>query len=149
MYYLGTRKDPDGKYRDYMGLAESGDLLHWTDATRQPVMPRRAGAFDSRVMEPGPPPFPTGQGILLLYNGADEHLVYGPGWALFDRRHPERLIARSDRPFINPKLNWEKTGTVPDVIFLEGVAGGIGNAVGYYGAADKYTGAMRLNISIK
>ena len=33
MYYLGTRKDPDGKIRDYMGLAQSDDLLHWKDAT--------------------------------------------------------------------------------------------------------------------
>ncbi len=35
MYYLGTRKDADGQARDYMGLASSSDLLHWSDATRQ------------------------------------------------------------------------------------------------------------------
>ena len=52
MYYLGTKKDPDGKARDYMGLAESDDLLHWKDATAMPVLDRRPGAFDSRVMEP-------------------------------------------------------------------------------------------------
>ena len=80
MYYLGTRTDSDGKPRDYMGLAESADLLHWHDATSQPVLPRRPGAFDSRVMEPGVL-FLTPKGILLIYNGADDHLVYGPGWA--------------------------------------------------------------------
>ncbi len=83
MYYLGTRKDPDGQSRDYMGLASSNDLLHWKDATRKPVLDRRPGRFDSRVMEPGPPPTLTEAGILLLYNGADDHLVYGPGWILF------------------------------------------------------------------
>lgn len=66
MYYLGTRKDADGKDRDYMGLASSPDLLHWQNATSQPVLERRAGAFDSRVMEPGPPPLMTKAGILLL-----------------------------------------------------------------------------------
>lgn len=72
MYYLGTRTDPDGKARDYMGVASSNDLLHWSDATDKPVLDRRPESFDSRVMEPGPPPFLTDRGILLLYNGADE-----------------------------------------------------------------------------
>ncbi len=149
MYYLGTRKDPDGKARDYMGLAESDDLLHWRDATKEPVLPRRAGAFDSRVMEPGAPPFITERGILLLYNGADEQLVYGPGWAVFDREHPDRLIARSEKAFVTPSLAWEKVGNVPNVIFMEGEVGNFGDMVAYYGASDKYIGAMRVYMSIR
>lgn len=162
MYYLGTRKDPDGQSRDYMGLSASDDLLHWSDATSQPVLPRRPGAFDSRVMEPGPPPFMTRAGILLLYNGADDHLVYGPGWVLFDRHDPRRVLARSDRPFVLPTLDWEKTGNVPNVIFLEGAiarrpeaSAEAGNnsldsldLIGYYGAADKYIGALNIHLSI-
>ena len=155
MYYLGTRKDADGKARDYMGLASSDDLLHWADATDEPVLPRRAGAFDSRVMEPGPPPYITEEGILLLYNGADDRLVYGPGWVLFDRQDPRRVIARCDRPFVFPALDWEKHGNVPNVIFLEGAVPKRGSNVpgnlhltGYYGAADKYIGALDIRISI-
>lgn len=152
MYYLGTRKDPDGQSRDYMGLASSEDLLHWSDATDQPVLPRRPGAFDSRVMEPGPPPFLTDAGLLLLYNGADDHLVYGPGWVLFDRQDPRRVIARSDKPLVLPTLDWEKIGNVPNVIFLEGAvpAGTSGrdalDLIGYYGAADKYIGGLNIHI---
>jgi predicted GH43/DUF377 family glycosyl hydrolase len=153
MYYLGTRKDQDGQPRDYMGLASSDDLLHWSDATDHPVLPRHPGAFDSRVMEPGPPPFVTDAGILLLYNGADDHLVYGPGWVLFDRKDPSRVIARSERPFVLPALNWEKVGNVPNVIFLEGAVmkGGATSGkldlAGYYGAADKYIGGLRIQVS--
>ena len=154
MYYLGTRKDPDGQPRDYMGLASSDDLLRWSDATDQPVLPRRPETFDSRVMEPGPPPFVTEAGILLLYNGADEHLVYGPGWVLFDRQDPRKVIARSERPFALPTFDWEKTGNVPNVIFLEGAV--VKNAAtrgkldltGYYGAADKYIGGLRIEVSL-
>ena len=152
MYYLGTRTDSDGKPRDYMGVASSADLLHWRDATAQPVLDRRPDAFDSRVMEPGPPPFYTDRGILLLYNGADEHLVYRPGWILFDRNDPRRVIARAERPFVEPKLAWEKTGNVPNVIFLEGTvtqstteSHGL-QLLGYYGAADKQIGAMNIRI---
>lgn len=153
MYYLGTRVDPDGKERDYMGVAQSPDLLHWADATAAPVMPRRAGAFDSRVMEPGPAPVLTRAGILLLYNGASDSLVYGPAWALFDRDDPTKLIARADKTFLLPERDWEKKGIVPNVIFLEGAIlkfTAANQLEGYacYGAADHVIGAMRLKISL-
>lgn len=151
MYYLGTRRDADGKARDYMGLASSDDLLHWADATAQPVLDRRPGAFDSRVMEPGPTPIVTPRGILLLYNGADEQLVYGPGWVLFDLDSPARVIARAERPFLLPDLDWEKTGNVPNVIFLEGAVSERTeplDLIGYYGGADKFVGAARLRIHV-
>lgn len=152
MYYLGTRTGPDGKERDYMGLASSEDLLHWADATRRPVLERRPGAFDSRVMEPGPAPFVTDKGILLLYNGANDRLVYGPGWILFDKQDPAR-VARASDPLILPALPWEKTGNVPNVIFLEGAieesrSDGRLRLIGYYGAADKYIGAMTINVTM-
>lgn len=152
MYYLGTKKDADGKARDYMGLAESDDLLHWKDAIEKPVLDRRPGAFDSRVMEPGPAPFITSKGILLFYNGANEQLVYGPGWVLFDKTDPRRVIARADRPFVAPTLPWEKIGNVPNVIFFEGaIPDTTSNAralsfTGYYGGADKYIGGLRISV---
>jgi predicted GH43/DUF377 family glycosyl hydrolase len=153
MYYLGTANGHDS-----MGIAVSDDLLHWKDATAQPVMPQRMGAFDERVMEPGPAPIVTPEGILLLYNGADHNLVYGPGWALFDKDDPSKLIARSDGPFLKPELAWEKVGQVPNVIFLEGAlisriefAGKNGsyNLIGYYGAADTRVGAAKIAIRVQ
>jgi beta-1,2-mannosidase len=151
MYYLGTRHDADGKDRDYMGLASSDDLAHWSDASSQPVLERRPGAFDSRVMEPGPPPLMTSAGILLLYNGADDGLVYGPGWVLFDKADPGRVLARCDNAFVVPRLTWERIGTVPNVIFLEGVTMPSTplELTGYYGGADQYIGGMRIHISLR
>src|SRR5579884_2856553 len=151
MYYLGTAPGPDGRTRDQMGLASSPDLLHWTDATDRPVMSVRLGAFDSRVMEPGPPPIVTPAGILLLYNGADDKLVYRPAWVLFDARNPAHVLARADHPFAAPQLDWEKTGTVVNVIFLEGAIPEPFSPLeflGFYGAADRYIGAMRIHISL-
>src|SRR5438874_6174622 len=55
MYWLGTSADKT----DQMGLSYSTDLLHWTEATKTPVLARRANYFDSRVVEPGPPPILT------------------------------------------------------------------------------------------
>ena len=72
MYWLGTAADKT----DQMGLSSSADLLHWNEETDEPILPRRPGKFDSRVVEPGPPPIVTRDGIVLIYNGADDHLVY-------------------------------------------------------------------------
>jgi predicted GH43/DUF377 family glycosyl hydrolase len=71
MYYLGTASDKT----DQMGVASSPDLLHWTDETDGPVLPRRPGRFDARVVEPGPPPILEDDAIVLVYNGAADKYV--------------------------------------------------------------------------
>jgi len=166
MYWLGTAADGT----DQMGLSSSPDLLHWTEETQTPVLPRRPGQFDSRVVEPGPPPIITPDGILLIYNGADDHLVYRTGIALFDRHNPCKLLSRTDRPVFTPEKEWEKVGQVPNVVFVEGMipaadfpaasaltdtttpavaAAHPGVPQGlllYYGAADKYIGIARATL---
>ena len=82
----------------------------------------------------------TDQGILLIYNGADERLVYSTGWALFDRLDPTKLIARSDRPVFQAERPWEKAGQVPNVVFVEGLVQDGARWLVYYGGADKYIG---------
>jgi predicted GH43/DUF377 family glycosyl hydrolase len=136
MYFLGTSADKT----DQMGLASSTDLVHWTEATEQPVLPRRPGRFDSRVVEPGPPPWLTPTGIVLIYNGADDKLVYRTAVAIFDRKDPSRILYRSDQPIFVPEKNWEKTGQVPNVVFVEGMLQKDDRYLFYYGGADQYIG---------
>jgi predicted GH43/DUF377 family glycosyl hydrolase len=136
MYWLGTAADKT----DQMGLSYSSDLLHWTEATETPVLPRRAGKFDSRVVEPGPPPALTKDGIVLIFNGADDQLVYRTGIAVFDRKDPRKLLSRTDQPIFGPEKEWEKVGQVPNVVFVEGMARQGQRWLFYYGGADKYVG---------
>jgi beta-1,2-mannosidase len=136
MYFLGTTADK----KDQMGLAYSTDLLHWTDATDVPVLPVRPGKFDSRVAEPGPGPVVTPGGIFLVYNGADDKLVYRTGVATFDRNDPSVLISRSAAPIFSPLEDWEKVGQVPNVVFVEGMVRQGERFLFYYGGADKYVG---------
>jgi len=136
MYYMA---DAQGAY-DQTGVAWSEDLLHWTEALDTPVLPRRPGRFDSRVVEPGPPPVLTADGILLVYNGADDGLVYRTGWALFDRTDPTRVLARSDTPIFVPERPWELAGQVPNVVFVEGLVREGPRWLFYYGAADTRVG---------
>jgi beta-1,2-mannosidase len=149
MYWLGTAADKT----DQMGLSYSTDLLHWIEAANTPVLPRRAGKFDSRVVEPGPPPILTTRGIVLVYNGADDRLVYRTGVAIFDPADPRKLVWRTDEPVFAPEKDWEKIGQVPNVVFVEGMAPVPAHSdskseefLFYYGAADKYIGVARAKM---
>jgi len=142
----------NGKYWMYWGeagvnLAWSENLYDWypelnaAGALHYLIMPRK-GKFDSNLTECGPPDIITKEGILLLYNGADESLTYSTGWALFDKNDPKKLIARSDEPIFQPEMDWEKkvsSDTVhqaPDVVFVEGLVKDGKRYLIYYGAAD-------------
>jgi predicted GH43/DUF377 family glycosyl hydrolase len=136
MYFLGTAADKT----DQMGIAWSTDLLHWTEPLDAPVLPRRPGRFDSRVVEPGPPPIVIKDAIVLVYNGADDNLVYRTGIARFDRHAPQRVLSRTDTPLFEPETPWETTGQVRNVVFVEGMIERRGRYLFYYGGADKYVG---------
>ena len=137
MYYFGNATDTAGE----MGVASSDDLLHWASALDHPVISPRPKFFDSKVTEPGPPPVMTANGILLVYNGADDHLVYSTGWVLFDKADPTKVIARAEKPLFHPVEIWEKIGQVPNVVFVEGLVRQGKRWLFYYGGADKDIGA--------
>jgi predicted GH43/DUF377 family glycosyl hydrolase len=142
-YWMFYMADASGRY-DQTGLASSTDLHTWTEALDHPVLPRRPDHFDSRVVEPGPPPIMTKDGILLLYNGADDSLVYRTGWALFDRDDPTHLLARSEHPLFEPVTTWETVGQVPNVVFVEGLVIEPRRWLVYYGAADTHVGVASI-----
>ena len=139
MYYMADAAASAGG-PDQMGVAWSEDLRRWTEALDAPVLPRRPGRWDSRVVEPGPPPLLTPEGILLVYNGADDRLVYRTGWALFDRNDPTRVLARSESPVFEPGRPWEIVGQVPNVVFVEGLVREGPRWLFYYGGADRTIG---------
>jgi predicted GH43/DUF377 family glycosyl hydrolase len=136
MYYLADAQGKDTQ----MGVAYSDDMLHWTEVLDHPVLASRPGSFDSQVVEPGPAPIITPQGIFLIYNGADDKLVYSTGWVLFDKKDPTKVLARSEEPVFAPDKEWEKVGQVPYVVFVEGMVRDGNRWLFYYGAADKNIG---------
>jgi len=144
MYWLGTAADKT----DQMGLSSSKDLLRWHEETVTPVLQGRPGKFDSRVVEPGPPAIITPDGIVLVYNGADDKLVYRTGIAVFDRRDPRKVLYRSDEPVFGPELAWERAGQVPNVVFVEGMARKESTWLFYYGGADKYVGVATAKMNL-
>ncbi len=140
----------NGKYWMYWGegtisCASSDDLIHWH--REQPVLPARAGKFDSALAEAGPPAVLTDQGIVVLYNGknadpGDVSLspgIYSAGQALFDAKSPTHLLARTDQPFYQPEAPYERTGQyAPGTTFIEGLVFFHNQWFLYYGCADSF-----------
>jgi predicted GH43/DUF377 family glycosyl hydrolase len=153
----------NGKYWMYFGtygamVATSEDMIHWTPVedtkgNRLVTMPSHKGHFDSGLDEIGPPAILTKDGIIVFYNGANDDMkrggdptrvpgVYCGGQALFDRNDPTKLIARLDKPYIQPEYPWEKTGLYKaGTTFTEGLVFFKNQWIVYFGCADSCVGA--------
>ncbi|MBO0331078.1 glycoside hydrolase family 130 protein [[Muricauda] lutisoli] len=152
----------NGKYWMYYGvpniwLASSTNLIDWEpvetyEGNLAPVLSPRPGYFDSWLVEAGPPPLLTSNGIVLLYNAGNSqnigvkdlgNRIYTGGQALFDVNEPWKLLDQTDEPFIKPELPFEKSGQYKDgTTFLEGLVMFNGTWYLYYGTADSMVGVV-------
>ncbi len=152
----------NGKYWMYFGvphiwLAYSEDLINWIpvethEGKLAPVLSPRPGYFDSWLVEAGPPPLLTENGIVVLYNAGNSqqigvkdlgNRVYTGGQALFDAKAPWKLVDRSQQPFIRPKLPFEKSGQYSEgTTFIEGLVYFKSHWYLYYGTADSRVGLL-------
>ena len=96
---------------DQTGIAYSTDPVSLDGGARFPVLPRRPGRSIGGSSIPAAADTDTG-GVFLIYNGADDRLVYRTGWALFDRDDPTRLLARWTGP-VRAGHEWEKVERSP------------------------------------
>jgi predicted GH43/DUF377 family glycosyl hydrolase len=92
--------------------------------------------WEKKKIGAGPPPIRTAEGWLIIYHGVDDNYVYRAGAALADLDNPQRIIARSRVPILEPSEPYERHGLVPEVVFPE--AAMVFDRVLYvfYGAAD-------------
>jgi len=147
-----------GKYVMYFGEGESlrvalsKDLKNW-EVINDSVLSIREDYFDSYLVEGGPPPIITKDGILLIYNsarrminyeGKRDWLSYAPGLAIFDKDDPTRLLHRLDSPILEPTEYWERYGRVNNVIFATGLVYLKSRWLLYYGGTDKSIGVATL-----
>lgn len=156
----------DGKYWAYWGNHD--EYLAWTEDFRQwhvcqePALRRRPGGLDEVLCEAASAPIVTDEGILLLYNCASgqeaardycakrfhsyaerQFDLYLPGWALFDRNDPAKVLARCDTPILELTENYELLGISGSTIFAQGFVEFKGKKFLYYGCAD-----MRIGVAV-
>jgi predicted GH43/DUF377 family glycosyl hydrolase len=104
------------------------------------VVLRPEAAWEASKVGAGPTPIETEAGWLLIYHGVDDRYVYRAGLALLDPDDPQRVLARTPLPVLEPEKDFERSGDVDNVVFPEGavVLGDMLHV--YYGAADRVVG---------
>ena len=129
-------------FEDEEQLRNPGDA-YWDDHLRhldEHVVMRPAAVWEEKKVGAGPPPIETPEGWLVVYHGTDRDHVYRAGLALLDLDDPRRVIARTARPVLEPTLDFEVDGDIPNVVFPEGAIVEDGMLRLYYGAADSVIG---------
>ncbi len=139
-YVMFHRRPPD------IWLAYSDDLKTWGD--HQVVMKARPDSpWENIKIGIAGPPIKTPIGWFLIYHGVGDGPRYSLGAALLDLDDPSKVISRQADPILEPELDWEIDGYVPNVVFSCGQAV-IGDEIYvYYGGADTVIGVAGMQMS--
>ena len=96
-------------------LSRSDDLKTW-DPSKLIAVPEQE--WEELKIGGSTPPVRTRDGWLALYHGVDNASVYRVGALLLDLADPQKVLARTRRPIMEPQEYYEKVGLViPNVIF--------------------------------
>jgi len=126
-------------------LSVSKDLKEWTET--EIIMQPRKDCWDNYKVGPGAPPIATEKGWLVVYHGVDTNHVYRLGLAMLDKDNPKRVIARQKECLLEPELDWEKNGDVPNVVFTCGAVLEDNTLKVLYGGADRVLGWAEADVS--
>jgi len=139
-YWMFHRRPPS------IWLAASGDLMTWGDH-REVMAPVGDSRWENLKIGIAGPPIEMEDGWLLIYHGVNHEKEYRLGAALLDREDPGRVLARLPDPILEPELDWEREGHVPNVVFSCGQVVLGETLVVYYGGADTVIGAAAVRMS--
>jgi predicted GH43/DUF377 family glycosyl hydrolase len=115
-------------------IAESPDLHCW--GNHRCLMGPCPGHWDETKIGAGAVPFKTDRGWLEIYHGVDRNNRYCLGAVLLDSREPWKVIARTNKPILEPQADYECEGFFGNVVFSCGLLCEDDKVRIYYGAAD-------------
>ena len=141
-YALHRPVSPLFKRRD-IWIAESPDLLCW--GNHRFLCGPRAGRWDEMKIGASAVPLKIdppscfrkkAEGWLEIYHGVDRESRYCLGAVLLDAKQPWKVIARSDKPILEPQADYEIKGFFGNVVFTCGLLYEDNKLKIYYGVAD-------------
>jgi len=138
-FCLFHRRPPD------IWLCYSNDLKTWTD--HQIIMRPIPGTWESERIGIAGPPVKIDAGWLLIYHGVDKDNAYRLGAALLDYNDPSIVLERYSNPILEPELDWEINGFVPNVVFSCGTVIKDNMIYCMYGGADTVLGMAEMNVA--
>jgi predicted GH43/DUF377 family glycosyl hydrolase len=131
------RREPD------IWLAYSDDLIKW-DNHRSIMQPKVSSSWESAKIGAAGPPIKTEGGWFLIYHGVSEGGRYSLGAVLLDLADPSKILHRQSEPILEPLLDWEVDGHVPNVVFSCGQVVLKDRLLVYYGGADTVIGVAAV-----
>lgn len=139
-YLMIHRRPPD------IWAAYSDDLRTWYD--HQKIMEPIPGSdWESEKIGLAGPPIKTDRGWLMIYHGVGgQPRKYSLGMALLDLKDPIQVLARQPQPILEPELDWEINGFVPNVVFSCGQVVLGNDLYVYYGGADQVIGVASVGL---
>lgn len=128
-----------------MWIAYSEDLIHWGE--HKLLMACSEGTWEGGRIGGGAVPFMTERGWLEIYHAATPDDRYCLGAVLLDAEYPERVIAKSPCPILEPEAPYETSGFKPNVVFTCGAIVRDDTVTIYYGASDEVMAAAEMSVS--
>jgi len=125
-------------------IAESPDLHCW--GNHRCLMGPRPGHWDEAKIGAGAVPFKTDRGWLEIYHGVDRNNRYCLGAVLLDDSEPWKVIARTNKPILEPQADYECEGFFGNVVFSCGLICEDDKVKIYYGAADTVICYVELSL---
>jgi predicted GH43/DUF377 family glycosyl hydrolase len=115
-------------------VAQSPDLCCW--GNHRYLMGSRPGHWDEAKVGASAVPFRVDSGWVEIYHGANRDNRYCLGAVLLDAAEPWKVIARADKPLLEPETDYEIEGFFGNVVFNCGLLAEDGKLRIYYGVAD-------------
>ena len=134
-YYALHRPSSPQLGGNYIWIGESPDLVHW--GNHKCIATSREGMWDCARVGAGASPVKTPEGWLEIYHGANDQHRYCLGALLLDLENPSNVLARSEKPIMEPAAVYERTGFFGNVVFTNGHIVKGDTLHMYYGASDE------------
>ncbi|CAK7201559.1 hypothetical protein SEUCBS139899_004265 [Sporothrix eucalyptigena] len=152
-------KNKNGEYEMIFGdsfllRATSRDMVHWTALPFNNYFAHPVHPWETRLLEPGPPPIRTQDGkYVFVYNAATlgcagyRNSQYSISQMLVDLDNlDDGPLARLEKPSIVVSAQNERQGLVNEVVFCEGIVQFKGKWFLYFGQADSELGVATANV---
>ncbi len=109
------------------------------------LMRERPGMWDGIKVGIAGPPLRVAEGWLLIYHAVGPDFHYRLGAALLDESGTN-VRSRTNMPILEPVLEWERVGVVPNVVFSCGSTVRENILYLYYAGADRAIGVATIPI---
>ncbi len=143
-YYAYHRPVPKAIGNPDIWVSTSPDLFHWGNHTH--LISVNEDTWENGRIGGGAPSFKTEKGWVHIYHAADKDDRYCLGAFITELNDPTKIIAKTNKPLVEPEEDYELYGFFGNVVFTCGLIIKENVVKIYYGAADEVMALAEIDI---